>query len=70
MLKLGRGREKRRETGEQGGEWEQLGVHGVVASSFCTREQRGREGAAGTASSGPSSTMLGRYRGERDEVFL
>ena len=42
---------------------------GVVASSFSTREQHGREGAAGTESSGPSSTMLGRYRGEGDEVF-
>ena len=43
---------------------------GVVASSFSTREQHGREGAAGTESSGPSSTVLGRYRGEGDEVFL
>ena len=47
-----------------------VGVQGVVASFFCTREQRGREGAAGTASSGPSSTVLGRYRGEEEDVFL
>ena len=69
-MELGPGREKERGTGKQVGEMDRQGVVEQVVSSLSSREQRGREGATGTASSGPSSTVLGRYREEEEDVFL